>query len=58
MDSLLTLSAEGCVFDPHFGQTKDIKIGFCCFSSKQAALGVSAKTDGLVVTIICLAKVS
>ena len=37
MVSVLASSAEGRGFDPRPGQTKDIKIGICCFSAKQAA---------------------
>ena len=35
--SVLASSAEGRGFDPRPGQTKDIKIGICCFSAKHAA---------------------
>ena len=31
-------------FDPRSGQTKDYKIGICCFSTKHVALGERAKT--------------
>ena len=37
MVSMLALSVEGRGFDPRPGQTKDIKIGICCFSAKHAA---------------------
>ena len=37
MVSVLASSAEGRGFDPQPGQTKDIKIGVCCFSSKHTA---------------------
>ena len=37
MVSVLASSAEGRGFDPRPGQTKDIKIGICCFSAKHAA---------------------
>ena len=37
MFSVLVSSAEGRGFDPRPGQTKDIKIGICCFSAKHAA---------------------
>jgi hypothetical protein len=30
-------------FEPRSGQTKDYKIGFCCFSAKQAALRRKSK---------------
>ena len=38
MVSVLASGAEGRGFDPRPGQTKDIKIGICCFSAKHAAL--------------------
>jgi hypothetical protein len=31
------------VFEPHSDQTKDHKIGICCFSAKQAALRRKSK---------------
>ena len=34
MVSMLASSVEGCGFDPWLGQTKEIKIGICCFSAK------------------------
>ena len=36
--SMLALSTVDCVFDLRSGQTKDYKIGICCFSAKHAAL--------------------
>jgi hypothetical protein len=49
MVSVLTSSAVDCEFEPRSGQTKDYKIGMCCFSaiSKHAALGSKSK-DWLV----------
>ena len=38
MVSMLALSAVDCGFEPRSGQTKDYKIGICCFSAKHAAL--------------------
>ena len=38
MVSVLALSAEGHRFDPRPDETKDFKIGICCFSSKHEAL--------------------
>ena len=37
MVSMLTSSVEGHGFDPWPGQTKDFKIGICCFSTKHTA---------------------
>ena len=37
MVSVLASSAEGLGFDPLLGQTKDFKIGICCFSAKHDA---------------------
>ena len=36
MVSILS-SADDCGFEPQSGQTKDYKIGICCFSAKHAA---------------------
>ena len=41
MVSVLASSAVGRVFAPRSGQTKDYKIGMCCFSAKHAALTLS-----------------
>jgi hypothetical protein len=38
MISMLASSAVDCGFKPRSGQTKDYKIGICCFSAKHAAL--------------------
>jgi hypothetical protein len=38
MLSMLALGAVDCGFEPRSGQTKDYKIGICCFSAKHAAL--------------------
>ena len=38
MVSVLASSAVDRGFEPRLGQTKDYKIGICCFSAKHAAL--------------------
>ena len=38
MVSVLTSSAVDRGFEPRTGQTKDYKIGICCFSAKHTAL--------------------
>ena len=38
MVSLLTSGAVEREFEPRSGQTKDYKIGICCFSTKHAAI--------------------
>jgi hypothetical protein len=38
MVSVLTSSAVDRGFEPQLGQTKDYKIGICCFSAKHATL--------------------
>ena len=43
MVSLLASSAVDRGFDPRSGQTKDYKIGICCFSAKHAALRRKSK---------------
>ena len=43
MVSVLALSAVGRGFEPWSGQTKDYKIGICCFSTKHAALSSKSK---------------
>ena len=41
-------------FEPRSGQTKDYKLGICCFSAKHAALtGEIAKTGWLGISIMC-----
>jgi hypothetical protein len=40
---VLTSSAVDCGFEPRSGQTKDFKIGICCFSAKHAALRRKSK---------------
>ena len=43
MVSMLTSSAIDHGFKPCSGQTKDYKIGICCFSFKHAALSRKSK---------------
>jgi hypothetical protein len=43
MISVLASSAVDHGFDPRSGQTKDYKIGMCCFSAKHAALRRKSK---------------
>ena len=38
MSSVLVSSSVDCGYEPWLGQTKDNKIGICCFSAKHAAL--------------------
>ena len=45
MVSVLDSSAVYRGFEPQSSQTKDYKIGICCFSAKYVALGITAKTD-------------
>jgi hypothetical protein len=51
MVSMLASGAVDRGFEPQSGQTKDYKIGICCFSAKHAAL--RRKTDCLKIRIIC-----
>ena len=46
MVNVLASSAVDCGFEPGSGQTKDYKIGMCCFSAKHASLWSMSK-DGL-----------
>ena len=43
MVSMLDSSAVDHGFEPRSGQTKDNKIGICCFSAKHAALSGKSK---------------
>ena len=43
MVSVLTSSAVDREFEPRSGQTKDYKIGICCFSAQHAALRRKSK---------------
>jgi hypothetical protein len=51
MVSVLTSSAVDRGLKPRSGQTKDYKIGICCFTAKHAAL--RAKTGWLGIRIMC-----
>jgi hypothetical protein len=46
MVSMLSSSTVDHAFESRSGQTKDYKIGICCFSAKHAALR-SKRKDGL-----------
>jgi hypothetical protein len=43
MVSVLASSAVNLRFEPRSDQTKDLKIGICCFSAKHAALRRKSK---------------
>ena len=43
MVSVLALSAVDCGFEPRSVQTKDYKVGICCFSAKYAAFRSKSK---------------
>ena len=43
MVSVFTSSAVDHGFEPQSGQTKDYKIGICCFSAEHAALRKKSK---------------
>ena len=43
MVSVLVSSAVDCGFEPWSGQTKDYKIGICCFSAMHTALRSKSK---------------
>ena len=47
MVSVLASSAVDRGFDSPSGQTKDYKIGMCCFSAKYAPLGRKSEADWL-----------
>jgi len=38
MVSVLASSEVGCWFEPRSGQTKDYKLGICCYCAKNATL--------------------
>jgi hypothetical protein len=44
MVSILASSEVDCGFQSLLSQTKDYKIGICCFSAKHATIGERAKT--------------
>jgi hypothetical protein len=43
MVRVLALGAVDCGFEPRSGQTKDYKIGICCFSAKHTTLRRKSK---------------
>ena len=53
MVCVLASSAVDCGFEPQSGQTKDYKIGICCFSAKYAALRRKSKDGWLGMRIMC-----
>ena len=54
MVGVLASSVVDGGFEPRSGQTKDYKIGICCFSARHAALlGERAKTGWLGIRIMC-----
>ena len=58
MVSVLATSAEGRGFDTRPVQTKDIKIGICCFSTKHAALRSKSKDWSVQSQNVCLGKLA
>ena len=46
MVSVLASSAADCGFESRSGQTKDFKIGMCCYSAKHAALRLAGSESG------------
>jgi hypothetical protein len=60
MVRVLASSAVDNDFEPQLGQTKDYKIGICCFSPKHAALrrkskdGFARNQDNVFEWAICL----
>ena len=56
MVSVLVSSVVDRGFEPRSGQTKDHKIGICCFSVKHVAL--RRKTGWLGMRIMCLSGVT
>ena len=47
MVSVLTLSAVDCGFEPQSCQTKDYKIGICCFSAKENEQRLAQNQDNV-----------
>jgi len=58
MISVLASSAVDHGFESRSGQTKNYKIGICCFSAKHAALKRRAKTGWLGIRIMCQSGVT
>jgi hypothetical protein len=54
MVRVLASSAVDRGFEPRLGQTKDYKIGICCFSAKNAVLRERAKTSRHGIRIMCV----
>ena len=54
MVSVLASIAVDGGFELWSGQTKDYKIGICCFSAKHETLRSKSKTGCLVIWIMCL----
>ena len=46
MVSVLASSAIDCGYEPRSGQTKECKIGICCFSAKNASLRRKSRLVG------------
>jgi hypothetical protein len=49
MVSVLASSVVDCGFDRRSGQTKDYKIGICCFSVRHAVLRKKSKALGIMI---------
>ena len=60
MVSVFASSAVDREFEPRSAQTKDYKIGICCFFAKNAALWSKSKSknDWLGIGIMCLSGVA
>ena len=56
MVSVLTSNAVDCGFEPPSGQTKDYKIGICCFCAKHTALRRKSKDWMAQNQINCLSE--
>ena len=56
MVSVLASSTVDCGFEPRSGQTKEYKIGMCCFSAKHilSIKEIRAKTGWLGIRIIII----
>jgi hypothetical protein len=53
MDSELAANAVDRAFEHRSGETKDFKIGMCCFSAKHAALRKKSKDGWFGIRIMC-----
>ena len=51
--SVLGSSAVDRGIEPRSGQTKDYKIGICCFSAKAHSIKENEQTGWLVIRIMC-----